>query len=146
MNVQSSARRRAVLGIYGTHRKPRGGGFPLRQLECEWKLTGLRRFDLHLALKDMVQRDWLHYTQVDQQPHYELTYLGECAMHLALTGGALTMLSDWMTLRHARIRQHHHIPNARAVKNRRASDRVSQNGYFPGQAPQATGEWPLPQQ
>lgn len=123
MNVQSSARRRAVLGIYGAHRKPRGSSFTLRQLEDEWKQTGLRRFDLHLALKDMLQRQWLHLTHADNQPQYELTYLGECAAHTVLTGGALSLVSDWMTLRRAKFRAHHQMPDANGPRNRRASDR-----------------------
>lgn len=128
MNIQSSARRRAVLGIYGAHRKSRGSSFTLRQLEGEWKQTGLRRFDLQLALKDLVQRQWLHLFDADRQPHYELTYLGECAVHMALMGGPLRLVNDWMTLRRAKFRQHHQISSVRDPRNRRAGDRVVQ-GY-----------------
>lgn len=141
MNVQSSARRRAVLGIYGAHRKPRGSSFTLQQLEDEWKQSGLRRFDLQLGLKDMVQRQWLYLTEVDRQLQYELTYLGECAVHMALAGGALSLVNDWMTLRHAKFRHQHQMPNAHGPKNRRASDRM--RSFDTPESP--TESWPAPQ-
>lgn len=127
MNVHSSARRKAVLGIYGAHRKPRGGSFSLRQLEAEWKQIGLRRFDLRLALKDLVQRQWLHLTHADDQPQYELTYLGECAVHMALADGALALINDWVTLRHAKSRAQHQTADANGPRNRRAGDRKTKN-------------------
>lgn len=124
MNIQSSARRRAVLGIYGVHRKPRGGSLSLRDLEGEWKATGLRRFDLQLALKDMTQRHWLRAECVDGHDYYELTFLGETAMQQVLAGGAATMVNDWLTLRHAKFRLLHTMPtSALQPKNRRTSDR-----------------------
>lgn len=143
MNVQSSARRRAVLGIYGAHRKPRGSGFVLRQLETEWRETGLRRFDLQLALKDMVKRQWLRLLfDADNQPHYELTFLGECAVHMALAGGPLTMVNDWMTLRHAKFRQHHQTANTWGPRNRRASDHIILGHAQPRALPD---DWTAPQ-
>lgn len=95
----------------------------LRQLERDWRDTGLRRFDLQLALKDLVQRQWLTALTLDDAPHYELTYLGECATHEAFSGGPVTMVNDWLTLRHAKHRVLHQAPTPAAARNRRAGDR-----------------------
>jgi hypothetical protein len=105
MNVQSSTRRRALLGIYRAHHKGRSGSLSVRQIEREWKHTGLRRADLELALRDMVQRQLLLPRRAHDGIRYELTYLGECATQLVLAGGPLATVRDWLTLRRAKLRQ-----------------------------------------
>lgn len=124
MKVHASTRRKALLDIYQMHRKPRGGVLTARDLERDWKRTGLRRSDLALALADMTR----HYLLLRKAAHdgacYELTYLGERAMQLLMLGGPLTTLHDWMTLRRARRRQPHGTAPS-APKNRRAGDHAS---------------------
>lgn len=121
MNVQSSTRYRAVLGIYEAHRKPHGGCLSLRELERDWKRTGLRRADLEQALQGMVQHGLLQPRPAHEGLLYELTYIGECAMQTTLVGGLLPTLRDWLTLRRAkrRVRQ----VASSSPRNRRAGDR-----------------------
>lgn len=131
MNVQSSTRRKAVLEIYQAHRRPRGGSLSVRELERDWRETGLRRSDLDLALKDMTLHQLLALRRTHDGVHYELTYLGERALQLPLAGGAINLLRDWLTLRRAQ-RRARRPPPADRPRNRRADDDVA-------------GKLPLPQ-
>lgn len=124
MNVQSSTRCRALLNIYESHHKGRHGALSLRQLEHDWKQTGLRRTDLDLALKDSMQRRWLLLRELHDGNSYELTYLGECAKRLCAARRPLTQLRDWFTLQRARLRRRAPASDAGTVPhNRRAEDR-----------------------
>lgn len=123
MNVQSSARRRALLDIYQAHHKGRSGVLSLRQIERDWKQTGLRHADLELAIKNLIQQQLLLPKPVHEGMAYELTYLGECAMQFLTAGGVLTTLRDWFILRRARLRQRDSVTPASTPHNRRAEDR-----------------------
>ncbi|TXH06268.1 MAG: hypothetical protein E6R07_00300 [Nevskiaceae bacterium] len=122
MNVQASTRRRALLDIYRSHRKPRGGRLSLRELERDWKGTGLRRADLELALREMTQRRLLLMLRGHEGAVYELTYLGACAMERLLAGDPLAAAQDWWTLRRARRRVRPQAETYTGPRNRRADD------------------------
>lgn len=122
MNVQASTRRRALLDIYRSHRKPRGGRLSLRELERDWKDTGLRRTDLELALREMTQRRLLLLLRGHEGAVYELTYLGACAMERLLAGDPLVAARDWWTLRRARRRVRPQAEAYAGPRNRRADD------------------------
>lgn len=124
MNVQSSTRCRALLDIYESHHKGRNGTLSMRQLEHDWKQTGLRRSDLDQALKDSLQKRWLLLRKLYDGNSYEMTYLGECAMHFRAARGPLTLLRDWLTLQRARLRRRAPPADPGTVPhNRRAEDR-----------------------
>lgn len=124
MNVQSSTRRRALLNIYQLHHKGRSGVLSARQLEREWKKTGLRRSDLDMAIKDMTQKQLLLSKRTHDGISYELTYLGECAMQLQTAGGPLTFVRDWWTLHRAKLRYRMAATQADNVpRKRRAEDK-----------------------
>ncbi len=123
MKVQSSTRCRALLDVYDAHHKGRNGMLSLRQLERDWKETGLRRSDLDMAIKDAVQRRWLMLRKLHDGNSYEMTYLGECAMRFRIAGGPLTLLRDWFTLQRARFRRR--VPSSegdKAPHDRRVDD------------------------
>ena len=122
MNVHNSARRRALLDIYRAHHKGRCGVLSLKQIERDWKQTGLRRSDLDLALKTLQQQQLLIPTRTRDGIFYEMTYLGECAMQFVTAGGALTMVRDWFTLRRAKLRQGVRSITEGRMQNRRADD------------------------
>ena len=134
MNVQSSTCCRALLDIYATHHKGRNGSLSLRQLERDWKETGLRRSDLDIAIAAATRRRWLLLHRIHDGDSYELSYLGECAMHLPLVGGPIHSLRDWLTLLRARLRRHARA-DATAPHDRRAGDRPA--ARIRGDAPSA---------
>lgn len=98
-------RMRAVLGIYRALRKPRGGSLSLPVLEREWKKTGLRHGDLAAALDDLVQRQLLLRCPHSPAPAWELSALGERAMHSLRFNTGFGALRDWAMLRRARRRR-----------------------------------------
>lgn len=123
MKVQSSTRCRALLDIYDAHHKGRNGTLSLRQLERDWKETGLRRSDLDMAIRDSVQRRWLLLRKLHDGNSYEMTYLGECAMRLRIAGAPLASLRDWFTLQRAKLRRRAAPSDGdKAPHNRRADD------------------------
>jgi hypothetical protein len=135
MNVQSSTRRRALLDIYQSHHKGRSGVLSARQLERDWKKTGLRRSDLDAAIKDLTQKQLLLSKRAHDGISYELTYLGECAMQLQTAGGGpLAFLRDWLTLRRAKLRQRmsaeqsDNVPHNRRKDDRRDSAKANEPG------------------
>ncbi|HSW13971.1 MAG TPA: hypothetical protein VLI06_14090 [Solimonas sp.] len=103
MRIHPSTRMRALLDIYLALRKPRGGVLGRELLEREWRKTGLRRSDLEQALQELLLRRLLLLAPRDAES-YELTYLGERAMHQA-PGMHPAALRDWLLLRRARRRQ-----------------------------------------
>jgi hypothetical protein len=106
MNIRPSTRRKAVLGIYRIRRKRKGGRLSASELERAWHpTTGLRRADLQLALADMVEHQLLVSHVTANGLVYELTYLGERAMHSAVAHGAIEDFADWITLLRARMRR-----------------------------------------
>lgn len=122
MKVQSSARRRALLDIYQAHHMGRYGALSLKQLEREWKETGLRRSDLDAALKSGMQQQLLLPKRTHDGMFYELTYLGECAMQLVTAGGVLATVRDWFTLQRAKLRPRRAAANDTSARNRRVED------------------------
>ena len=122
MNVQSSTRRRALLDIYQAHHKGRGGVLTHKQLERDWKETGLRRSDLELALKSLTEKQFLLPRRTHEGMSYELTYLGECAMQYVMAGGVLVAVRDWVTLHRAKLRRRATGATDHAHHNRREED------------------------
>lgn len=122
MNVQSSTRRRALLDIYQAHHKGRFGILSLKQLERDWKDTGLRRTDLDAALKNLMQQQLLLPKRTHEGMVYELTYLGECAMQFVTAGGVLVTVRDWFTLQRAKLRQRTAVNAETGQHNRREDD------------------------
>ena len=101
MNISMGLRLRALLDLYLAQRKRRHVCISMRTLEGEWRRTGMRRDDLHLAVADAQQH---HFLQVSTHGGYELTYIGEVAMLGKLNSSALSRLRDWATLRRLRLR------------------------------------------
>lgn len=120
MKVRPSTRMRAVLGIYRAQRKPRGGLLALATLEREWKKTGLRRSDLDAALQELLERQFLLRHAQHANPAYELSWLGERAVHSLRFNTGFGALRDWATLRQAR-RRRSQVPSE-AGKGRRRTD------------------------
>lgn len=105
MDVQFSSQRRALLSIFQVHNISRTGILSAKQIERDWKQTGLRRADLEVALKKSIKQHLLVPRRTHDGMSYELTYLGECAMQFKTTGGWWATIRDWVTLRSAKRRQ-----------------------------------------
>jgi hypothetical protein len=120
VRVRPSTRMRAVLGIYRALRKPRGGALALATLEREWKKTGLRQGDLAAALEELVQRQLLLRCPQSATVAWELSALGERAVHSLRFNTGFGALRDWATLRQARRRR---TPLPSQQRGRRRDDR-----------------------
>lgn len=124
MKISPAIGLRALLDIYRGQRKRRHGCLSQRLLEAEWRNTGMRRDDLHRALKD-----GLLHQLLQKSPHgeYELTYVGEVAMLKGLTLSPIGRLRDWAALRRLRLRCYR--PDSRS---RRLLRRQEDTGLTPG--------------
>ncbi|MFP5306878.1 MAG: hypothetical protein ACLGI7_13775 [Gammaproteobacteria bacterium] len=123
MNVDDFVRERAVLKLFQAHhRNRRGCCLSAREIERAWKRTGLRRSDLQDALDDMVRRNLLQVRDGLLGQEYELSYLGECAMHVSPIARPVRHLRSWVTLQRARLRKPSPHPTAQQLR-RRTSDR-----------------------
>ncbi len=120
MKVRPSTRMRALLGIYRALRRPRGGALTLSTLEREWKKTGLRHADLEAALDELVQRQLLLRCAQSASGAWELSALGERAMHSLRFNTGFGALRDWAMLRRARRRR---IQAPTLERGRRRDDR-----------------------
>jgi len=120
MTVRPSTRMRAVLGIYRALRKRHGNALALATLQQEWKKTGLRRSDLDTALAELVTRQFL-LRHEPPAAAYELSWLGERAIHSLRFNTGFGALRDWATLRRARRRR---LQSAEPGSSRRRDDRL----------------------
>ena len=104
MNVRSSTRRKALLGIYRIRRKRKGGRLTAKELERAWHpTTGLRGGDLKLALAELTEEALLIGHEAAAGLVFELTWMGEQAMLKAIT--SVEEFGDWVTLLRARSRK-----------------------------------------
>ena len=104
MNVKPSTRRKALLGIYRIRRKRKGGKLTAKEIERAWHpTTGLRVVDLRLALRELTEQALLIGHEAAGGPVFELTWIGEQAMHKAI--GSVEEFADWVTLLRARSRK-----------------------------------------
>jgi len=104
MNVRPSTRKKALLGIYSIRRKRKAGRLTIKELERAWHpTTGLRNADLKLALEDLAEHSLLIAHAATTGMFYELTWMGEQAMHKAIT--SVEEFGDWITLLRARSRK-----------------------------------------
>lgn len=110
---------RAVLGIYRALRKPRGGVLTLPTLEREWKKIRLRHGDLFAALDELVQRQLLLRSPHSAPLTWELSALGERAMHSLRFNTGFSALRDWAMLRRARRRR---VESLSSERGRRRED------------------------
>lgn len=104
MNVAASTRRKALLCIFRLFRKRRGGCMSAHDIEKCWVRTGLRREDLHKALRESAQANLINLRRGGGGIGYELSYLGERAMESAMSH-PVDAVRDWVTLGRARIRR-----------------------------------------
>ncbi len=104
MNVRHSTRRKALLGIFRIRRKRKGGKLTAKEIERAWHpTTGLRAADLRLALIALTDQGEVVAHNTANGLVFELTWMGEQAMHKAIT--SVEDFGDWVTLLRARTRK-----------------------------------------